>query len=191
MTNNNGFTIEELKEALDMLKAQGNTDEDILKVMYMWYVEDRIPLDTLEAIYAILGFEFTDDFKAMREDDKKTNGLSGIDLVAYRNRIVKNKDKEPHPTKRQTARNKKKSAKSSKCAGMTIEELNEGLEILRKEGYTDEDILKVSYALYQEDKLELSDLRTITESVGYEFTDEFESMSEEDKKTKGLEKIDD
>ncbi len=86
-SNNEGLTLAEIKEGLDVLKAQGNTDEDILKVMYMWYVEDKTPLETLEAICGFLGWEFTDEFKAMSEEDKKTKGLEGIDLVAYRENL--------------------------------------------------------------------------------------------------------
>ena len=43
--------------------------------------------------------------------------------------------------------------------------------------------------MYANEKMRLSDLRTLTELMGYEFTEEFEKMSEEDKKTKGLQRI--
>lgn len=72
---------------------------------------------------------------------------------------------------------------------MTIEEAKKALEQLKKEGYSDEDIVKTLYLMYANDKMCLSDLRTLTELMGYEFTEEFEAMSEEDKKTKGLQRI--
>lgn len=69
---------------------------------------------------------------------------------------------------------------------MTIEEAKEALEELKRSGESDEDILKVLYLMYVDGKMDLSDLRGFTELLGYEFTDEFEAMSDEDKKTKGL-----
>ncbi len=79
ISNNEGLTLLEIKDGLDILKAQGNTDEDILEVMYMWCVEDQMPLETLEAICGLLGREFTSEFKVLSDEEKKTAGLDGID----------------------------------------------------------------------------------------------------------------
>lgn len=70
---------------------------------------------------------------------------------------------------------------------MTYEEAKAAIEDLKAQGETEDDILKVLYAMYTDDKLSLSDLRTFIGIMGYEFTEEFEAMSEEDKKTKGWE----
>lgn len=69
---------------------------------------------------------------------------------------------------------------------MTIEEAKKALEQLKSEGYSEEDIMKTIYLMYANDKMDLDDLRALTELMGYEFTDEFMAMSDEDKKTKGL-----
>ena len=69
---------------------------------------------------------------------------------------------------------------------MTIEELKEVFDGLMKEGYTEEEILKIVYIMYADGKIPLEDLRTMTEVLGYEFTEEFENMPEHDKRTKGL-----
>lgn len=69
---------------------------------------------------------------------------------------------------------------------MTIEEAKKALEQLKSEGYSEEDIMKTLYLMYANDKMDLDDLRALTELMGYEFTDEFMAMSDEDKKTKGL-----
>lgn len=69
---------------------------------------------------------------------------------------------------------------------MTLDEAREALEDLKKEGNSDEDILKILYVMYQDDNITLSDLRAFTELLGYKFTEEFEAMSEEDKRTKGV-----
>lgn len=69
---------------------------------------------------------------------------------------------------------------------MTLEEAKEALEELKQDGNSEEDILKILYLMYVDGELELSDLRTFSELMGYKLTDEFEAMSEEDKKTAGL-----
>ena len=68
---------------------------------------------------------------------------------------------------------------------MTVEEMKKFLEEKKSEGYSEEELLKIFYAMYVKDDIELSDLRTLTEMLGWKLTEEFENMSEEDKKTKG------
>lgn len=69
---------------------------------------------------------------------------------------------------------------------MTEKEVRKAIDKLRKQGWTDDDILKSFYVMYQEGKIVLDELRGLCKVIGYEFTDEFEQMSEADKKTKGL-----
>lgn len=69
---------------------------------------------------------------------------------------------------------------------MTWEELKKIFEDFKREGY-EEEILEILYLMYADGKIPLEDLRIMTEALGYEFTEEFEAMSEEDKKKKGLE----
>lgn len=71
---------------------------------------------------------------------------------------------------------------------MTLEELKEVFDGLKDEGYEEKDILGILYLMYADGKMPLEDLRTMTETLGYEFTEEFEAMSEEDKKKNGLKK---
>lgn len=65
---------------------------------------------------------------------------------------------------------------------MTIEEAKKALQQLKDEGETDDEILGGMYLMYQHDEMTLDDLRTMTELLGYEFTDEFEALSEDEKK---------
>lgn len=69
---------------------------------------------------------------------------------------------------------------------MTIEEAKHALEELKRQGNDEETILKILYMMYQDGKMAVDDLRIFTELLGYEFTGEFEAMSDEDKRTKGL-----
>lgn len=73
---------------------------------------------------------------------------------------------------------------------MTLEEAKGAIEDLRAQGESDDDMLKVFYAMFLDDKLSVSDLRTLAGLVGYEFTEEFEAMSDEEKKQLGWEKED-
>lgn len=70
------MTIEEAKQALEQLKAEGNSEEDILKVLYLMYHDDKIELNDLRIFTELLGWEFTEDFEAMSEEDKKNKGLT-------------------------------------------------------------------------------------------------------------------
>ena len=72
---------------------------------------------------------------------------------------------------------------------MTLEELKKVFDDFKGEGYEEEEILEILYLMYADGKMPLEDLRTMTETLGYEFTEEFEAMSEEDKKKKGLKHI--
>ena len=71
---------------------------------------------------------------------------------------------------------------------MTLEEIKEFLEEKKLEGYSEEELLKIFYAMYVKGDLELSGLRILTETLGWKLTDEFEAMSDEDKKTRWLAK---
>lgn len=68
---------------------------------------------------------------------------------------------------------------------MTLEEAKEAIEDLRAKGETDEDMLKVFYAMFLDNKLSTDDLRILAGLVGYEFTEEFDSLSDEEKRQRG------
>lgn len=65
------MTLEEAKQAFEELKAQGETDDTILVVLYEMYKEDMIGLDELESLIGVLGYEFSEEFKKMSAKDKK------------------------------------------------------------------------------------------------------------------------
>lgn len=91
------MTIEEAKHALEELKRQGNDEETILKVLYLMYADGKMDLNDLRILTGLLGYEFTDEFEAMSEEDKKTKGLTDVDEA----------DNKSKRTRKPTRRNKK------------------------------------------------------------------------------------
>lgn len=74
-----GMTLEEAKEAIAQFRAEGDSDEDMLKSFYMMYANDDITLNDLRVLTELVGWHFTEEFEAMSEADKKTKGLSQED----------------------------------------------------------------------------------------------------------------
>ena len=68
------MTYEEAKAAIEDLKTQGETEDDILKVLYLMFTKGEFDVETLRALIGTMGYEFTDEFEAMSEEDKKTKG---------------------------------------------------------------------------------------------------------------------
>ena len=73
------MTLREAKQVIDEFLAQGEKEEDIVGALYVMYQEDDINLEELEKLIGILGYEFTEEFKNMSEEDKKTKGYEEAD----------------------------------------------------------------------------------------------------------------
>lgn len=69
------MTENEAKKAFAQLKAQGHTDEEILGGLYVMFQKDKISFEELESYIDTLGYEMTDEFKAMSPEDRKTKGI--------------------------------------------------------------------------------------------------------------------
>ena len=69
------MTESEVKKAFEEYKAQGWKDQDILSKLYFMYRDDKIDLDELRGMTKVLGYEFTEDFEKMTEDEKKKKGV--------------------------------------------------------------------------------------------------------------------
>lgn len=68
------MTVDEAKESFEALKAQGATKEDILGTLYLMYGKDELDFNQFEALVNVLGYDITDEFKALSDEDKKTKG---------------------------------------------------------------------------------------------------------------------
>ena len=74
---------------------------------------------------------------------------------------------------------------------MTVKEGRKMVEMLKKEGFDEEQIVGGFYQLYIDGKVTVEQLQDLVKLVGWEVTEEFLNMCEEDKKTKGWEVVED
>lgn len=68
------MTVDEAKESFEELKKQGASQEDILCTLYYMFGKDELSFNEFEALANVLGYEITDEFKALSDEDKKTKG---------------------------------------------------------------------------------------------------------------------
>ena len=76
------MTVQEAKEMIEELKAQGNSEEEIVAGFYMMFTEDKITIDELGDLVQLVGYELTDEFRNMSAEDQKTKGWADEDELA-------------------------------------------------------------------------------------------------------------
>lgn len=65
------MTGAELKQMIDEFKAQGYSEDDLLAAFYQMYKDDEFDEQDLEVAVNFLGYQLTEEFKNMAEDEKK------------------------------------------------------------------------------------------------------------------------
>lgn len=65
---------------------------------------------------------------------------------------------------------------------MTIKDIEEVIERLRKQGNSDEDIAASFYMMFADKKLDINQFRALLAVLGYELSDEFLNLSEEEQR---------
>ena len=68
------MTVAEMQKAIDQLKAEGHSEEEILGSFYKMFQNDELTIDELDGITNLMGYHLTDEFKAMSPEDQKTKG---------------------------------------------------------------------------------------------------------------------
>lgn len=74
---------------------------------------------------------------------------------------------------------------------MTREETKQAIEELKAQGFSEDEMLLTFYTMFQNDKLNIEQLGSLVDLLGYELSPEFLEMSPEDQKTKGYEEAED
>lgn len=112
------MTLEEAKAAIEDLKAQGETEDDILKVLYLMFTKGEFDVETLRALVGTMGYEFTEEFEAMSDDDKKTKGWEQEDdpekAAWTKKKSKRRKNSATMRAKRKSLKHLKKRAKTTK-----------------------------------------------------------------------------
>lgn len=67
---------EELQKTFEQMKAQNVDDQSILGGIYKMFQDGKINLEQLDAIANELGYQLSDDFKSLPEEQQKTVGDS-------------------------------------------------------------------------------------------------------------------
>lgn len=70
------MTQEEVNKAFEELKSEGMDDNDLLVALGKMYQDGEITKDQLGALIDELGYEFTDEFSKMSDEDSKNNLFS-------------------------------------------------------------------------------------------------------------------
>lgn len=73
------MSIEELTKAVEEMKAQGQSEEEIAGAYYLLFRDGKIDIEQLEALVNHLGFELSEEFKAMDPETQKNAGYEVLD----------------------------------------------------------------------------------------------------------------
>ena len=66
------MTREQILTVIDELKADGYTEEEIFGSFYGMFSDEKITLQEFEDLVNLLGYELTEEFKAMPPEDQRT-----------------------------------------------------------------------------------------------------------------------
>lgn len=65
------MTPEEAKKAFEELKQEGMDEDDLVAALGKMYEKGDIEKDQLEDLLGLLGYEFTDEFKGLSDEESK------------------------------------------------------------------------------------------------------------------------
>lgn len=88
------MSIEELTKAVEEMKAQGQSEEEIAGAYYLLFRDGKIDLEQLEALVNHLGFELSEEFKAMDPETQKDAGYEVLDNEEEQNAPVSEEENE-------------------------------------------------------------------------------------------------
>ena len=96
------MSIEELKKAIEEMKAQGQSEEEIAGAFYLLFRDGKINLEQLEALVNVLGFELSEEFKTMDPEMQKDGGYEVLDENPEKPEQVSEEDDE-EPSQEETS----------------------------------------------------------------------------------------
>lgn len=69
------MTVDEARNAIEELKAQGLTEEAIAASLYEMYKTDKLDIDQFGALVKLVGYDLSDEFMAMSDEEKKNQEI--------------------------------------------------------------------------------------------------------------------
>ena len=84
-----------MKQAIEQLKAENHSDEEILGGFYKMFQDDKLTFDELDGITNLMGYHITDEFKAMSPEEQKTKGYEEVEGEADKETIEDAKEIKP------------------------------------------------------------------------------------------------
>ena len=64
------MTIDEVKEVIQKLRKEGNSDDEILYSFSRLYFDNKIDLEAFDALVNILGYHLDDKFKMLSKKEQ-------------------------------------------------------------------------------------------------------------------------
>jgi hypothetical protein len=105
---------EEAKQAIDAMKEQGKSDEELLFALYGMFQNDKIDVNELGDLVQLVGYELTDEFKNMSPDQQKTQGITEDENIDKNEEAVAGKNpEEPAASKVETKEDDKNDSSFS------------------------------------------------------------------------------
>lgn len=65
------MTIKDIEEVIETLRKQGNSDEDIAASFYMMFADKKLDINQFRALLAVLGYELSDEFLNLSEEEQR------------------------------------------------------------------------------------------------------------------------
>lgn len=120
---------EEAKQAIDAMKEQGKSDEELLFALYGMFQNDKIDVNELGDLVQLVGYELTDEFKNMSPDQQKTQGITEDENIDKNDEAVEGKDpEEPAASKVETKEDDKNDESSSSSPSPSPEDKDDNEE---------------------------------------------------------------
>ena len=69
------MTVDEARNAIEELKAQGLSEEAIAASLYEMYKTDKLDIDQFGALVKLVGYDLSDEFMAMSDEEKKNQEI--------------------------------------------------------------------------------------------------------------------
>lgn len=88
------MSIEELQKSIEEMKAQGQSEEEIAGAFYLLFRDGKINVEQLEALVNVLGFDLSEEFKAMDPEQQKNGGYEVLDEEQPENEDVQDEEDE-------------------------------------------------------------------------------------------------